>query len=608
MGNGNTVADVKIPSQMGLGHLKTPPPNLPPRDYERNLRREQKDAAERERLLDTIQKRQVHFPPPPTSPPGNFVRTDTNTVFRTPPGFNNPATFQGAGAGNTPGANPTGVPATAPPAPRQTLTSPPAVPNAVQPGLNTGIVRAYLTDGLTDSDYLGLPSPWNVLPRADMSLMDEVRCIEKCTKTLFKGVHQDYCNWRLDFIENVHKANVPVRIKLTKLKAWLDNSNPLLANMIVSSTYSFDTYAELIIKLEQAFGNTDRALISLLTHLADPIKGTSQLSKYEVAQSKLNRLVNHAKQYDILADLENPMTFATIVGTLLSIADRKDFFKLRDLRGPDSGTHSLNSFFQHKVNAARELDDQKNLSSFGTPLTAPTVTSHFCGADHHSGFTHPSPANSKTPAVSAHFCDNRNAGETLAGGGEKTTHSTCCAHYGEKSDLDSTEDEGDTNFGFAANKARTKKPFVPKGNRFPNQKPRYDSRKATYLTDGTVPSHGHALAMEEESTVCCNVDEEDIPHSDCEASDEVITFLTNEKNFKLPECPFCPKNRHFINSCEEFKKWDAVKRLRKILAAKRCANCFSNKHAARDCPKPSKCDQGCKSKHHSMLHTGPSQS
>lgn len=74
---------------------------------------------------------------------------------------------------------------------------------------------------------------------------------------------------------------------------------------------------------------------------------------------------------------------------------------------------------------------------------------------------------------------------------------------------------------------------------------------------------------------------------------------------KMAACPAC-NGKHYLGTCNNFLKMDAVKRLTCISKSGRCFNCLSSKHSIKQCTNKNTC-RHCSRRHHTLLHTSNSE-
>ena len=95
----------------------------------------------------------------------------------------------------------------------------------------------------------------------------------------------------------------------------------------------------------------------------------------------------------------------------------------------------------------------------------------------------------------------------------------------------------------------------------------------------------------------------------CKDDDEVRSNASGESqaaaywNYReLPMCPHCEK-KHWLTRCEWFQEGSVKARKTFIQKQRLCHNCFSNKHAVKECPSKNTCGvNDCGQRHHQMLH------
>jgi len=77
---------------------------------------------------------------------------------------------------------------------------------------------------------------------------------------------------------------------------------------------------------------------------------------------------------------------------------------------------------------------------------------------------------------------------------------------------------------------------------------------------------------------------------------------SGESSYRPLSCVHC-KGSHRLVNCEKFKLLELSEKLRIVRKFRMCENCLNFKHSATNCRKGSCCDvQGCREKHHTMLH------
>ncbi|XP_033106056.1 uncharacterized protein LOC117108203 [Anneissia japonica] len=74
--------------------------------------------------------------------------------------------------------------------------------------------------------------------------------------------------------------------------------------------------------------------------------------------------------------------------------------------------------------------------------------------------------------------------------------------------------------------------------------------------------------------------------------------LTTETTLTCPAC----LGSHILEKCRDFIRYSHEERLKILRKERLCDNCFGASHIARRCSKPLQCEQGCKWKHHTLLH------
>ena len=121
-----------------------------------------------------------------------------------------------------------------------------------------------ILDGFTSHEdqrgfYDSLPEPWNVQPRTKGKkehIYRNVTAVFDDKSKTFKGNVNDgtYYTWRVDVIQCIHKAALPISDKILLLNRVVDRTHPVLQMLFTYNTFSPDTYKMLIETLEHDFG------------------------------------------------------------------------------------------------------------------------------------------------------------------------------------------------------------------------------------------------------------------------------------------------------------------------------------------------------------------
>ena len=107
--------------------------------------------------------------------------------------------------------------------------------------------------------YLGLPSPWNIVPSiAAPQNEDVLKSIAKGRLILFDGKKSSYDSWREKFLQCIHLKQTSPAAKALALQASLDVKNHRLKLLADSMSLSQSGYRDVIEDLEAEYGGGHR--------------------------------------------------------------------------------------------------------------------------------------------------------------------------------------------------------------------------------------------------------------------------------------------------------------------------------------------------------------
>ena len=182
-------------------------------------------------------------------------------------------------------------------------------------------------DTVSESFYSQLPKPWNVTPRKKGKLSDERQAMGVAKDNTFHGDSKDYLPWRNVFLENVHRARVPVSQKLTALIQRLSDSVPYLKSLSETITFSPHDYAHIIKQLESKYGGDVRIMQNLTANLMNgPPLQRKSISSVRSLLQRFESFRNFAANQGMESWYQNEMTVMMIKKSLFK-SDDLDYFQ-----------------------------------------------------------------------------------------------------------------------------------------------------------------------------------------------------------------------------------------------------------------------------------------
>ena len=416
--------------------------------------------------------------------------------------------------------------------------------------------------------YAGLPEPWNVQPRTEGKkehIYRNVNAVFDDKSKSFKGKVNDgsYYIWRVDVIQCIHKAALPISEKILLLNKVVDRTQPVLQMLFMYNTFSPDTYRMLIETLEHDFGGELRIYTYFRNEL---LKGKKldfdKRESVQIMRIKIQRYLDHLRVNNFEAVGDSNLILSVVLQTQMSDTEQKKFRE----DGINSGEREPNSlpylvkwlFKREVVLKFREEQPFQAITDRGVKAKETQKTF----------FRKRQYAN----AYDAHEVDDPDADSTLDDGATSLEPSEC--HL-----------------------TRPDKQMI-KPQKKPPPKSGQDRRGNTLAIDeGTdIPDYEDALS-DYESVDCYVGVDQDLWYLEPEELD--VCLAAN--NFKMKVCSVCKEDRHVLHRCTVFKELPASKRLAIITRQKRCTNCLSPDHGPRNCKSQYNCST-CNKRHHSLLH------
>ena len=391
--------------------------------------------------------------------------------------------------------------------------------------------------------YDALPPPWIVQPRADMSSRDEMAIIREHTKSdnirKFDGEEKFYFEWRREVIPLIHMANLSILQKFQCLKLMLvKGKSPTLDVFLKEADCSAQEYKRLIQHLEEFWGGKLRAYRWAL----DTLKSTRRvnfddLESVSEVWANVETFVSFCTKNDMPERLSDSSTVADVYNKILKQEQVTTMNTWKD-KGWLHGRSGTIFLLEEFLRGQRDALKKSN-EQMGRTIKAPA----------------------KFPPAKGRgrgFFKSHDTGVSSLAKGQKKV-----AFLAEEKPLREEEEEETLEF------------FE-------------DSEEATLAEGDEV----------EEDESCSFQPEDD------EESKEIAEFYAHhgsgQVKVKKPSCSKC-KKEHYLSSCPDLLAMSREQRLKYAVESKRCLNCLSTKHAAKQCTSKFRCKK-CGSRHHTLLH------
>ena len=209
----------------------------------------------------------------------------------------------------------------------------PDPPEAGENGNNQNILDSSILQdvraGATRQFYLGLPAPWNVLPRIATRRLEDQKQLQIASIDKFDGNKAKYFIWRALVIEHIHKANISITEKINAMRNACDTKCEELSNLFMLTIFKPPVYKEIIETLEQNYGGDARAKNVYLGQLLKPgLKYDNRdLAKMRNVKSRLNQYVICCRSCDDEATIYANGTYKDVMITFFNRAHEAEFLK-----------------------------------------------------------------------------------------------------------------------------------------------------------------------------------------------------------------------------------------------------------------------------------------
>ena len=110
--------------------------------------------------------------------------------------------------------------------------------------------------------YLSFPYPWNAVPQARETTVDNIIKVSSANLPKFNGNRRVYITWRNSFIPGVHLAPMDVSYKIMLLRSSMDTHTRRMKEFVDSLVGSPEGYRQAIITLEERYGGSAALLMS----------------------------------------------------------------------------------------------------------------------------------------------------------------------------------------------------------------------------------------------------------------------------------------------------------------------------------------------------------
>ena len=400
--------------------------------------------------------------------------------------------------------------------------------------------------------YMGLPPPWDVMPRTDMSPRDELSIIRDHQKSenaikKFQGYQDGYFEWRKEIIPLIHMANITVVQKFQNLKLMIvKGKNSTLDVFLGETDCTPDEYKRLVHHLELHWGGELRAYNWALSNLRSArTVYMGDLDSVSESWAKVETFVSFCLKNKMEDRLKDSTTVAEVYNKVLSTEQVAEMCQMRKrgyLVSSASTIFLLEEFLRNKrddLKEATEMLGRAKDAYRGRGYRPYRGRGSFRGRGRGFGF-HPQQGRT-------FFTQDENHNVEEEG-----------YEYGYDEDYEAQEEDSALE---------------------------RDSSTATGDSERTF--------------------EMDYYPEDDEKSYEMSHFYTHygegQVKVRKPECFKCKKD-HYLRKCPDFLKMPVDKRLRFLLESKKCVNCFSARHLVKECTHKMRCDK-CGKPHHSLVHT-----
>ena len=403
------------------------------------------------------------------------------------------------------------------------------------------------------SFYMGLPPPWDVMPRTDMSPRDELSIIRDHQKSenaikKFQGYQDGYFEWRKEIIPLIHIANITVVQKFQNLKLMIvKGKNSTLDVFLGETDCTPDEYKRLVHHLELHWGGELRAYNWALSNLRSArTVYMGDLDSVSENWAKVETFVSFCLKNKMEDRLKDSTTVAEVYNKVLSTEQVAEMCQMRRrgyLVSSASTIFLLEEFLRNKrddLKEATEMLGRAKDAFRGRGYRPYRGRGSYRGRGRGFGFQH-------------------QQGRTFLAQDENQNVEEDGYDYGYDVDYEAHEQE-----------------------------------------DSALERDSSTATGDSERTF-----EMDYYPEDDENSYEMSHFYTHygegQVKVRKPECFKCKKD-HYLRKCPDFLKLPVDKRLRFLLESKKCVNCFSARHLVKDCTHKMRCDK-CGKPHHSLVHT-----